>query len=35
VFGIIKSAMDVVRFHLGGLANVANDWLLIALAYNC
>jgi transposase len=35
VFGIIKSAMGFVRFHLRGLANVANEWTLIALAYNC
>lgn len=35
VFGIIKSAMGFVRFRLRGLANVANEWCLIALAYNC
>ena len=35
VFGIIKSAMGFVRFHLRGLANVATEWRLIALAYNC
>jgi transposase len=35
VFGIIKSAIGFTRFHLRGLANVAAEWLLIALAYNC
>lgn len=35
VFGIIKSAMGFTRFHLRGLANVAAEWLLVALAYNC
>lgn len=35
VFGIIKSAIGFFRFHLRGLNNVANEWRLIALAYNC
>lgn len=35
VFGIIKSAIGFLRFNLRGLANVANEWRLIALAYNC
>ncbi len=35
VFGIIKSAIGFTRFHLRGLQNVAAEWLLIALAYNC
>lgn len=35
VFGIIKSAIGFTRFHLRGLANVAMEWLLVALAYNC
>jgi transposase len=35
VFGVIKSAMGFLRFHLRGLANVASEWTLIALAYNC
>jgi len=35
VFGIIKSAMGFIRFHLRGLQNVATEWTLIALAYNC
>jgi Transposase DDE domain len=35
VFGIIKSAMGFTRFHLRGLANVAAEWRLVALAYNC
>ena len=35
VFGIIKGAMGFTRFHLRGLANVAAEWLLTALAYNC
>jgi transposase len=35
VFGIIKSAIGFVRFHLRGLTNVASEWRLIALAYNC
>jgi len=35
VFGIIKSAMGFTRFHLRGIQNVAAEWLLVALAYNC
>ena len=35
VFGIIKSAIGFVRFHLRGLGNVATEWRLIAPAYNC
>jgi len=35
VFGTVKSAMGFTRFHLRGLANVATEWLLVALAYNC
>lgn len=35
VFGIIKSAMGFTRFHLRGFANVAAEWLLVAVAYNC
>lgn len=35
VFGIIKSAMAFTRFHLRGIHNVATEWLLVALAYNC
>jgi transposase len=35
VFGIIKSAIGFTRFHLRGIQNVAAEWLLIALAYNC
>ena len=35
VFGIIKSAVGFCRFHLRGRHNVATEWLLIALAYNC
>jgi len=27
--------MGFTRFHLRGLANVAAEWLLTALAYNC
>jgi hypothetical protein len=23
------------RFHLRGLRNIASEWLLISLAYNC
>ncbi len=34
-FGIIKSALGFTRFHLRGLTNVAAEWCLIALAYNC
>ena len=34
-FGIIKVAIGFTRFHLRGLANVATEWTLIALAYNC
>jgi hypothetical protein len=35
VFGIIKSAMGFLRFRLRGLHNVAAEWTLTALAYNC
>jgi hypothetical protein len=35
VFGIIKAALGFTRFHLRGLAKVATEWTLIALAYNC
>ncbi len=35
VFGIIKSAMGFVRFHLRGIQKVAAEWTLTALAYNC
>ena len=35
VFGIIKAALGLRRFHLRGLAKVAAEWNLIALAYNC
>ena len=35
VFGIIKSAMSFTRFHLRGIHNVATEWSLVALAYNC
>jgi transposase len=34
-FGIIKSAMGFVRFRLRGIHNVAAEWTLAALAYNC
>ena len=35
VFGIVKSAMGFIRFHLRGLDNVATEWTLVSLAYNC
>jgi hypothetical protein len=35
VFGIINSALGFTRFHLRGLAKVATEWTLIALACNC
>jgi hypothetical protein len=35
VFGIIKSAMGFLRFHMRGLHNVAAEWTLTTLAYNC
>lgn len=35
VFGIVKSALGFVRFHLRGIHNVASEWRLTALAYNC
>ena len=35
VFGIIKSAIGFTHFHLRGIANVASEWTLITLAYNC
>ncbi len=35
VFGIIKSAMGFNRFRLRGIQNVAAEWMLTALAYNC
>jgi len=35
VFGIIKSAIGFTRFHLRGIEQVAAEWLIVALAYNC
>jgi transposase len=35
VFGIIRAAIGFTSFHLRGIANVAAEWKLIALAYNC
>ena len=35
VFGIIESVMGFIRFHLRGIQNVAAEWTLTALAYNC
>lgn len=35
VFGIIKNVLGFVRFHLRGIENVKNEWLLVTLAYNC
>jgi transposase len=35
VFGIIKSAIGFTRFHLRSRENVATEWLVVALAYNC
>ncbi len=35
VFGIIKAALGFTCFHLRGIANVAAEWNLIALACNC
>lgn len=35
VFGIIKSAIGFTRFHLRSRDNVATEWLVVALAYNC
>jgi len=35
VFGIIKAAIGFTRFRMRGLKNVASEWLLTALAYNC
>lgn len=35
VFGIVKSAMGFIRFHLRGLDNVKTEWTLVSLAYNC
>ena len=34
-FGIIRSAMGCIRFHLRGIRDVAAEWTLTALAYNC
>ena len=34
VFGIIKSALGFIRFHLRGLETVTTEWTLTALAYN-
>jgi hypothetical protein len=34
-FGIIKSVLGFTRFHVRGLAKVATEWLIVALAYNC
>ncbi len=35
VFGIIKNVLNFRRFSLRGLAKVAGEWELLALAYNC
>jgi transposase len=35
VFGIIKAVLGFTRFSLRGLAKVAGEWDLVALAYNC
>ena len=35
VFGIIKSVLGFTRFHLRGIENVKNEWMLMALAHNC
>jgi IS5 family transposase len=35
VFGIIKAVLGFTRFRLRGLAKVATECTLIALAYNC
>jgi transposase len=35
VFGIIKSVIGFTRFHLRSRDNVATEWLVVALAYNC
>lgn len=35
VFGIIKSAIGFLHFHLRGMTKVASEWTLITLAYNC
>jgi len=35
VFGIIKAVLGFTRFHPRGLAQVATEWTLIALASNC
>jgi transposase len=35
VFGIIKAVLGFRRFSLRGLANVATEWTLVTLAYNC
>ena len=35
MFGAIRSAMGFIRFHPRGIHNVAAEWRLVALAYNC
>ena len=35
VFGIIKSVIGFTRFRLRSRDNVATEWLIVALAYNC
>ena len=35
VFGILKSTTGFLRFHLRGLHDVATEWTLTALVYNC
>jgi len=35
VFGIIKSVLGFTHFHLRGIENVKNEWMLMTLAYNC
>jgi hypothetical protein len=35
VFGLIKAVLGFTHFNLRGLAKVASEWTLIALACNC
>lgn len=35
VFGIIKSAIGLTRFHLRSRDKPSTEWLVVALAYNC
>ena len=35
MFGVIKAVLGFTGFSLRGLDEVAGEWTLVALAYNC